>query len=405
MSKKIAILLPPAHDLGLLRRARQFSVVLNDVSDPDGSHWSTVVGVPRVTESQWRAVEKRLRSDNQRTTVRQLHWETVPVENVQRMYPAIAESFDLTNIRHVMVPRDWGWNFQDCEAAIMFGDAGLGGVFPLIPTLFYCTDLAVRIAPDNWAQSVHDNYWRLQTDSFRMWRQAAVATSDPGTADDLLSYAGVRKARIWNVPNVLALAPDRHSDRSALDRSSVAWLFGPGSLYDLENAAKALQIYFAEGGELRPIIVHDAVRDPNAGELAVCARLRPDLADVIYGLPSRLVENDDDLFRLLNGCAALWSSRIAGGEGEAPLLARQAGIPFLGADFAINRSTVEQQGVRSILYPQSDPLEIANSLHALEEMLVSGQPAKPRKAPKRDDQAKDELEVLLRRLSGEIRAA
>lgn len=405
MSKKIAILLPQAYDLGVLRRARQLSRALNEIRDADESPWSSVIGVPRVSEKQWRAVEKQFRSDSPRTTVRQLHWETVPTENVNRMFPAIAESYDLTNIRHVMVARDWGWNFQDCDASLTFGDPGLGAVFPLLPTIFYCIDLAVRIAPDNWAQSVHDNYWRLQTDSFRMWRQALVATSDPGTAEDLSSYAGVRKARILESPNLLALAPGHRADRRNFDQSTLAWLFGPGSLHDLENATKALQIYFSEGGGLRPILVHDAVRDPNAGDLTACTSLRGDLADIVYGLPGRLVENDNDLFRLLERCGAVWSSRIAGGEGEVPLLAKQAGIPFLGADFSVNRSAIGEYGVPSQLYPLSDPLEIANALHALEASLVSGAADTKEPSSMADGHALGKLEKMLRQVCGKADVA
>ena len=395
---KIGIIFPNSVDLGLVRRARQLSLLLGGIRDADGEPWSTAIGVPRRSEQQWRSLEIELRDGNPNATVRQLQWEPVPVENAERMFPKALDAFDLEGIEDVMEPRDWGWNFRDCDAAVCFADPGLGAALPLVPTLYYCPDLAVRIAPDNFASSIDDDFWPRQTSSFRMWRQAHVATSDPATADDLVSYAGVRGARVHLLPNLLDAPPNVAGSGPERDPSLLAWLFGTGPLNDLENAAKALSIYLAEGGRLLPMLVHDGLRDPDAGDLGGIGSLRTDLADLLYGLPGHTVSSDRELFRLLGRSGAVWSSRIAGGEGEAPLLAKHSGAQFLGADHASNRSAVNGQAIPSELYALGDPLAIVDSLHALEEKIAAS-PASVRTPGEGDGGKRAEaFAALLRRL-------
>ena len=369
---KIGILLPSAFDLGLLRRARHLSSMIAQLTGTDGSKSSVAIGLPAPSEAEWRRLESELRNGNSNVIVRHLQWEPVPVENARRMFANLPASLDLDGIDEVVVPRDWGWNFQDCDALIIFADPGLGAVLSLRPTAFYCTDLAVRIAPDAWAGSIRDDYWRRQTEAFRMWRQAHVWTSDPHTVDDIVSYAGVSRKRAVLGPNLLdqeaGFAPIHSRDSTFL-----AWLSGHASLHDFANGAKGLQIYLSEGGSLRPVLVKDELAASSADAPDIYEHLPTDLADFLYGLPTKSIGSERELARCLGQAGALWSSRIAGGEGEAPLLAAQAGLPFLGADFAINRQYAADAGLTANLYKLGDPLAIADGLHELERLV-----AKPR---------------------------
>ena len=368
---KVGILLPAALDLGLLRRARQLSLLIGDIEDADGTSWSAVIGLPHESEKQWREIERELRAANTRTVVRHLKWEPVLVENARRMFANLPATLDLEGIDEVVVPRDWGWNFQDCDAVIAFADPGLGAVLPLAPTVFYCPDLAVRIVPEAAARSIDDPYWQRQTDAFRIWRQSSVVTSDVSTIDDLVSYAGVRRERLELVPNLLD--HDEEMPAAVGGRSAtLAWLIGPASLHDLENAVKALETYSSEGGRLDPVVVHDGLSSADATDF-YSEGLPTRVADSLYGLPSKVLSSDRELFRYLGQAAALWSSRLAGGEGEAPLLAAQAGIPFVGADYQANRAAADGSAV---LYPLNDPLAMADALHAVEAMVVAGKGAK-----------------------------
>ncbi|QIL01454.1 hypothetical protein G7078_00715 [Sphingomonas sinipercae] len=359
---KIGILLPTRIDLGLLRRARNLSLLVTSL----GADHSAAIGLPERSESQWRRIERNLRRDNPRTVVRRLRWESVPVDNARRMFAKLPDSLDLEGIQEVVVPRDWGWNFQDCDAVVAFADAALGAVLPLAPTLFYCTDLAARVVPEAFAESIDDDYWKKQVDAFRMWRQSTVLTSDPATADDLVSYAGVRSASVVTGPNLLDCRWEAPAGQAEGDSNALAWLVSSAALDDLATAAEGLDTYLSEGGTLQPRIVVDDLRADTIEDSF--GALPQHLADVLYGLPVRHVASEAALVRALQPCSVIWSSRIAGGEGEAPLLAKARGKAFVGADYAVNRANADAARGNAALYVLDDPLAIADALHDVEAM-------------------------------------
>jgi hypothetical protein len=290
------------------------------------------------------------------------------------MFANLPASLDLEGIDEVCVPRDWGWNFQDCDALIVFADPAIGAVVTLAPTAYYCPDLAVRIVPESAAVSVDDDYWRRQTDAFRMWRQSTILTSDQATVEDVVGYAGVRRERIQLIPNILDIAPIEA--KAASGSMTLAWLVGSAALHDLKNAAKGLQTYLSEGGRLEPIIVRDGLREAEFSAVPFYSEGLPQsVADFLYGLPTQTVESDRELFRLLARTCGIWSSRVAGGEGEMPLLAGELGLPFFGADYGSNRFFAAAD---SALYSLNDPLAIADGLHAFEEQLANASPSTPR---------------------------
>jgi hypothetical protein len=391
---KIGILLPTDFDLGLLRRARRLSILIGQCAAEDGRSWSTAIGVPESSERRWRAIERDLREGNPRAVVRHLRWESISVAHARRMFANFPETLDLEGIEEIVVPRDWGWNFQDCDAAIIFADPALGAVLPLVPTVNYCRDLAVRIVPEEFASSIDDPYWQRQTEAFRLWRQSRVWTSDLDTTDDIVSYAGVRRGRVSLAPSLLVAdgSPPGPSNR---DQSALAWLMSPSPVHDLENSARGLETYLSEGGRLKPVLVRDVVRDSSGGGRAYPYGLPENLADLIYGLPSREVRSEMELLRLCGRSGAIWSSRLAGGEGEAPLLAAQCGVPFLGVDFGTNRAALDGTEIAAKFYRLDDPLAVADALHEL-ETLTSGAP-KPAKRT-RDARMAKELASLIQGL-------
>ena len=318
-----------------------------------------------------------MRDGNSATVVRHLKWESVPVENARRMFSSLPEHLDLEGIETAVVPRDWGWNFQDCDAVIAFADAGLGAVLPLVPTLFYCTDLAARIIPEAFASSIEDPYWQRQIEAFRIWRQAHVATSDAGTIEDLVSYAGVRRLRVHLSPNFLAPETSDLPAQPARDPDLLVWYLGPSALDGLNDAATGLNTYLSEGGNLQPVIVTDQLLEqPDRRSLDYPYGLPTHLADLIYGLPTRQVSSERELSRLLRRASVIWSSRLAGGEGEIPLLAAEHGLRFIGADYDANRANASPGA--SQLYALDDPLAIADGLHQIEALeaptVISKQP-------------------------------
>jgi hypothetical protein len=102
---------------------------------------------------------------------------------------------------------------------------------------------------------------------------------------------------------------------------------------------------------------------------------------------------------VLGSCSAIWSSRIAGGEGEAAILAGQAGPAFVGADYAINRATAETQGVSATLYRLDDPLAIADALHQAEALIGTNRSGRP--VPNEDAEKASQIGAILQRVIGD----
>ena len=366
---KIAILLPTSPDLRTVRRSAELSAAIVSADTAAGHSIEVTVGVPESNERKWRFAEQQIRRRVPDVIVRHVEWTRVTVKNARRMFAGLSEALDLEGIKEVSVPRDWGWNFQDCDLWISLAGPGVGAILPLRPTTHYCADLAQRYVPTAITGTIHDPYWLLETDAFRIWRQGLVIASDDGTAADLVSYAGVRRERIEVVPDLLnqlpSIPPEREDDR---DRLQLLWLLRGNALDDLENSVQALATYYREGGQMDVLLAHDASTpvDHHIG----AAALAPDLLKFYHDLPRFAYRSLDELERMLPKVGAVWSSQSAGGEAEHVHDAARAGLTLLAPKLALNEQTVERLGAAALLYPLEDPLALADRLRDLEASLA-----------------------------------
>ncbi|WP_156400756.1 MULTISPECIES: hypothetical protein [unclassified Ensifer] len=359
---KIAIILPEKAIYRDVWRAAKLAELLQFLKGADGAEVEVVIGLPRAADEVWRRGEAEIKAIAPRCIVRHLGWERVATEMALRMYPAIQS--DLEGIHEVSIPRDWGWNFTDCDAWIVLADAWHGAVLPLKPTAFYVRDLAARYVPSAFGQDLHAPYWERQTDAFRLWRQShAVVASSDATLDDLSSYAGVRRSRLIKVPAFRALPVRRVKSERTAD-PTLLWLVEPDAGYDLANALEGLRIYKAEGGLARILVAgvnaHRLVSSELASELRTvptwsrkvleCAALEP-------------IAHESDLRRLIQRVDLVWSSALADGENEGLVRASAANLPFIGYRYPQSEMLAEALGVRVSFYNQSTPPEIADALH------------------------------------------
>lgn len=377
MPLKIAILLPRATELRKVRQASQLALELL-AAEPTGSYSIEIaIGLCQEDERQWRQSEHWIRQRVPSAVVRHLDWTPVPVANARRMFTHLSDTLDLEGIEQVSVPRDWGWNFQDCDFWINFADPRQGAVLPLRPVVHICTDLAERYVPEAVASSIHDEYWARQTEAFRLWRQGLVVTSDPDTAKDLVSYAGVRRERIELIPDVLDTLPARppaaKADRQA---NRLLWLLCGNALDDLGTALHALSIYRREGGALDIQIASE--RDHrNHPQLA---GLPSDLQELFEELPAFTYRSLEELERTIARSSAIWSSAIAGGDGEHVHDAARSGLPLIAPDFPQNRRTIDRLKAQAVLYAIDDSLGAADALFRLQRLLSDKAPAKSKTA-------------------------
>lgn len=397
---KIAILLPDSLGVATLQRARTLIRLLRKATPLVGGPIELAVGLPLLPEAEWRTHEAMLKGEQEGVIVRHMQWEKVPSDHAQRMFVSFDASFELSGIDEVSIPRDWGWNFSDCDFWINFADPDLGAVYPLKPVAHYCPDLAVRIAPFAFSKSIHDPYWKRQMAAFRMWRQRAlVLTNDPYTVDDLVSYAGIRRDAIIRVPELLDGDLGSASNPKC-NAKQLVWRMEPNELHSVQTAAEGLRIYLAEGGAMQPVIATESnleIFEPpwlGKGIADIPIELRKLLADI----PKERIRSHDGLMRLLARSAILWSSCVAGGEGYLIRCANRANMHFLGMEFPLQKDLVAQLGLPAILYKSQTPIEIASALHALEGMAEK-QPARSPEPPQSDITRSMEYSLLLDRLS------
>lgn len=376
MKLKLAILLPQRVDVAALARARNMARLMLQACGAGGETVSVVIGLPDMPPRARRSAEQELRRDHPEIIVRPLIWESVPVSNARRMYLQLDPHLDLDGIDTVRVPRDWGWNFTDCDLWISLAEPGLGGILPLRPTAHFCCDLAVRIVPEAFASGIDDPYWQKQTEAFRLWRQSAVVvTSDASTVEDLVGFAGVRREKTAIMPALLPSGFVSHAADVRRDRRKLIWWLEPSHLHDIAVATEALALYLAEGGGLRPVIVSETIDEFGAGAThRALLALSPRLRALFDDLPRQNILSEVVLSRLASSAGVLWSSILAGGEGEGVIAAARAGAHFVGLDFGANRAGLEAVGGAAVLYRHSAVLEIVEALHGVEQAAVKAAP-------------------------------
>lgn len=358
---KIALLLPAIADLGARRQARQLAIALSETTDPAGSPVEVVIGLPRLEEETWRRQEAELRAGWAGCVVRHLGWERVGADLAQRMYPKTV-NVDVDGIADVMLPRDWGWNFVDCDAWIVLADAGLGAVMPVKPTAYYVRDLAQRYVPAGFASGVQDAFWNRQTDAFRMWRQSpCVFTTDTATATDITSYAGVRRDRVTTIP-ALPLEIAGVSPRQSGPTPRLLWLAEPDARHDVAAAMDGLRLLFAEGSAPTVIVAGEGAAAFGEAARAALAGTPQRALSIIPRLEIETLTSEEDIQRLLRRVDVVWGSAVAEGENEAIIRASQASLPFVGFDYPQNRRFAEHLGVKASWYAASTAAAIADAL-------------------------------------------
>jgi len=385
---KIAILLPTHFDVGALLRARELTRVLAGAYSLAGGAVEIAIGLPERPEQLWRAHEDFLRMDAPcPLVVRRLRWEGFPAENVRRMFMLQQLQVDLRGFETVQIPRDWGWNFVDCDLWFNLADPGQGAVLPLKPTATYVSDLAVRIVPEAFATGLSDPYWDRQLDAFRMWRRSGVVLcSDEGTATDVVGYAGVRRESVLTVGSLACCEPASTAISAPRNDKQWVWLAEANERHANMTALEGLALYLQEGGAIRPIIASQealAFQKPETVRSMVgIDQLGKDLLDSLELYPYRDYAR---LSRLLQRCGGLWSSEVAGGEGLALALAQDHGLRFLGQDFDLHRQLVADWPDHALLYAKADPVAIADALHLAER--ATQREAPPASPPRRSSDA------------------
>lgn len=365
---KAAVLLGDT-TLETLTRARALVAAVHAAKPLGYFDTEIVAGLPTIEGGWWQEQAQRLTQGLPHAMVRRLAWERVLANDARRMFEALDLPVSLAEVERVTLPRDWGANFLDCDCWLVVGGTSIGGVYPARPTAVFCPDLAQRRIPAAYADSLGSAFWSEQTTAFRLWRQSsAVVATDPTTAEDLVSYAGVSPDNVIELLSPLDCnLPD---PPKFLSRSS-QWLLlriEPDLRYGADKVLCGLRQYLAEGGGLRPML---------ATETPVEAWRRTSVRPEIALLPSSVreildevriepVTSLEDWTRLLAQHSLAWLPREHGGDGQLLRQALRSGLRVLCADVLVQRQAHRLVEGAATFYKARCASEIADALHHFE---------------------------------------
>lgn len=359
-----------------------------------------VVGLAPHGERWWQEQARLLSEGLPRVSVRRLSWERVLADNVTRMFEPLGLPVSVDGIERATLPRDWGANFLDCGCWLVIGNVGIGGVYPARPTAVYCNDLAQRRIPWAYANSMQAPFWNDQISAFRLWRQSsAVVTSNPTTASDLVSYAGVAPEKVIELLSPLDCEPQIPMERLRRARDELLVRFEPDLRYACETVLCGLHLYQTEGGRLQPVLATEIPSEALGSKSNI---------DQIVGLPDQVrkvledarferLTSFNDWSRLLAQHECVWLPREHGGDGLSLRRVLRSGARALCADTLVHRHAHSLVGGAAIFYKGSSASEIADALHTFERTRLSAPVHEPASTVMRGDLAR-EIGFVLDRL-------
>lgn len=378
---KVAVLLGD-HGVETLARARGLVQAVLAARPLGCSGTQVAIGLPAADGHEWHERAQRLAQDLPQVTVRRLAWERVPSGNVRRMFEPLDLPVSLAGLDRVTLPRDWGANFLDCDCWLVVSGTVPKGVYPARPTAVFCADLAQRRAPFAYARGMDAPFWSDQLAAFRLWRQSsAVVATDPVTAADLVSYAGIAPEKVIELAHPLDC--DLPPQPAHLARASDTLLvrFEPDQRYAGETVLSGLKLYLAEGGGLHPSLameMADAESGHDTGRPGDVPAAQ-DLRDLLGDLRIERIASLADWARLLARHSRVWFPREHGGDGLMTRQALRSGARVLCADTPVQRRAHALAGGAATFYTARSAAEIADTLHLFEQAgLAAPAPAAAR---------------------------
>lgn len=346
---------------------------------PAGARVAAVaIGLPVIVEAQWRNNADFLRDGLSGVVVRRLSWQRVLAGNARRMFEPLGLPVSLQGIDRVTLPRDWGTNFLDCDHWMVVAGPDIGGVYPARPTAMFCDGLAMRRHPFAFAPAINAPYWHDQTAAFRLWRQSTVAVAtDPLTAGDLVSYAGVRPDRVMCLSQ--PLDPELPTPPAGLSRDPGQLLIvvEPDDLHGTDVVFKALRRYISEGGALRPTLATEGAAEAfgKNSQIPQVAYLPEAARKTIEALPIERIVSHQRWSRLLARAGNVWITRRAGGDGALMRQALRSGARVLAPDTPQTRQASALAGGDLTLIGPGSVDDAVDRLHAFEAAQATPAPA------------------------------
>lgn len=365
-----------------------------------------VVGLAPSGERWWQEQARLLSEGLPRATVRRLSWERILADNVTRMFEPLDLPVSLEGVERVTLPRDWGANFLDCDCWLVIGNVGIGGVYPARPTAVFCSDLAQRRIPWAYADSMEASFWTDQVSAFRLWRQSSVVvTSNPTTARDLVSYAGVAPEKVIELVSPLDWEPQDPMEPLRRAQDELLVRFEPNLHYACETVLCGLHLYQTEGGQLRPVLATEISSTAlgTSSDLPQIVCLPDQVREMLKIVRFERLNSIKDWSRLLAKHECVWLPREHGGDGLTLRRVLRSGARALCADTLVHRRAHNLVGGAAMFYKGNTASEIADAAHAFERSQLSAPVLEPASTVTRSALA-TEIGFVLDRLQEAVHA-
>ena len=318
---KVAILMPSEPDHGWIWRLQ---IIVRELLGAEGrKHLPDLKVVIGIARNEVERVSAALNLPlGCSCSVRAFEWITVEPQSAARMYSDL--EFDYSGITVIRIPRDWGWNFADCNVWLLPADSNSDALLFLRPTLLLARDCAERYRHVLTYSDLERRLNRLLT-----WRQCAGAIgSSVAIFDDLCGFVGLRRTKAILTPQMRLPAPVARGGTA----TSKGGVFCFGRFDDPEILRIALN------GVARAR--QDVSCEATFGYDAICLtpeRARSSLDDIrrsvdrdCDGIRFALVESAQDLERFAQGCAIILAGRPFPSEPDDWLLAASLNKAFVG---------------------------------------------------------------------------
>lgn len=367
---RLAIILSAAWRAGMLRNARALARLLVEQRDD----LEVVLAVRRDGPYDWPALEAEV-ATVPRTTIRRFQWATIPSPDAVRIY-----GFPKPEVETLMVPRDGGLDFLDCDGWIVFSNSLEGFVIPSRPVGIFCADLIQRHVPEIFGGADAGPLWNLQATTFRSWRKSAfVFSTTPATRQDVIEYAGVAPARAILTPTLIdpLAGGGIVADVAAVPaRPYILWVTNASPHKNAVAAVAALKHYYEElaGGLDVVICGQDTGKlNPRSGDRAALASVFAAEPTVLEHLHFLGEVTDEAYTALVQAAAVVWHNVITDNGTFVAFDAARAGRNLVSSDYPQMRYLCERYGVAATYHRHDDPPGAARALAAAEQCWRSGE--------------------------------
>ena len=267
--RKIAILLPNSWRGGMLRNAWVLAGLLAERDWPGIGECGRGRRPARPCALRLATVEHaRSPPSDSKVSLRRMDWDSRPIAGLCTIFgPLLAVP---PGIAGCSVPRDYGHDFLDCDAWIVFSYSLEGFVVPARPVAIYCADQIQRYVPEIFAGDGEEDRWMRQSETHPGWRHARfVFATTPQTRSDVVSYAGVQNDRALLVPALVdplgseaSLHGSVHSSGQISGESEpyILWITNATPHKNHRAVMAALRSYYGEFGGTLPVVVAGTTR-------------------------------------------------------------------------------------------------------------------------------------------------